>query len=167
SIKNIHLYLGIRKSLAYFILGQYRDYGLVQPALQGQGQPLLLNPTDICYLSSLLDLQPCIYLDEIQAELEQAHCIHISLQVLVRALQKLDSIWKTISVCALEWNELECSHYMLQIAKLVPQPVPDMLMFIDEAACNLFRNMGMQSRDAIMYSGDNFFMETKYLYSQQ
>ncbi|KAE9386733.1 hypothetical protein BT96DRAFT_779583, partial [Gymnopus androsaceus JB14] len=134
SIKNICLYLGIRKSLVYLILGQYRDYGLAQPALRQQGRPSLLNPTNISYLSSLLDLRPCIYLDEIQAELERARRIHVSLQVLVRALRKLDLMRKTISVHALERNELERSHYMLRIAKLVPQP--DMLMFIDEAARN-------------------------------
>ncbi|KIK58571.1 hypothetical protein GYMLUDRAFT_170685, partial [Collybiopsis luxurians FD-317 M1] len=54
------------------------------------GQPSLLNDIDLCFLSSLLELYPCMYLDEIQAELEKSHKVHVSIQVLVQALQKLD-----------------------------------------------------------------------------
>ncbi|KAJ4492134.1 hypothetical protein C8J55DRAFT_420070, partial [Lentinula edodes] len=98
------------------------------------GRPSLLNDTDTHYLSALIDLQPCIYLDEIQAELERCRRVHVSVQALVRALRKLDLSQKTVSVRALERNDLERAHFMLQIAKLVPRP--DMLMFIDEAARN-------------------------------
>ncbi|KAE9392899.1 hypothetical protein BT96DRAFT_959204 [Gymnopus androsaceus JB14] len=123
SVKNICSYLGIKKSLAYRILAQYRDLGKPKPAWYQQGCSSLLNEIDIRFLSSLINLHPCLYLDEIQAELEKS-----------RRIYKLDISQKIVSVCALERNDLEQSLYMLRIARLAPRP--DMFVFIDEAACN-------------------------------
>lgn len=134
SVKNICSYLGIRKSLVYNILAQYRDLGRPKPALHRQGYNQLLNKIDIRFLSSLIDLHPCLYLDEIQSELEKSRRIIVSIPTLVRALRKLDISRKTVSVRALERNDLKRSLYMLQIARLAPRP--DMLVFIDEAARN-------------------------------
>ncbi|KAJ3914318.1 hypothetical protein F5877DRAFT_50730 [Lentinula edodes] len=88
----------MKKSVVYHILAQYWDHGRLQPALRRQGRPSLLNDTDTHYLSALIDLQPCIYLDKIQAELERCCRVRVSVQALVRALRKLDLSWKTVSV---------------------------------------------------------------------
>ncbi|KAE9386915.1 hypothetical protein BT96DRAFT_838436, partial [Gymnopus androsaceus JB14] len=81
---------------------------------------LLLNKIDIHFLSSLIDLHLCLYLDEIQAELEKSCRIYVSIPTLVWALRKLDISPKTVSICALECNNSEQSLYMLQITKLAP-----------------------------------------------
>ena len=134
SVKNICFFLGIKKSVVYKILTEYRDLGQPKPALPIQGRPSLLNETDIRFLSSLIDLHPCLYLDEIQAELEKSRGIYVSLFTIIQALRKLDVSRKTVSVRALERNDLERSLYMLRMARLAPRP--DMLVFIDEAARN-------------------------------
>ncbi|KAE9399158.1 hypothetical protein BT96DRAFT_783783, partial [Gymnopus androsaceus JB14] len=134
SVKNICFFLRIKKSVVYKILTEYRDLGQPKPALPIQGCPSLLIETNIRFLSSLIDLHPCLYLDEIQAELEKSHGIYVSLFTIIQALWKLNVSRKTVSVCALECNELERSLYMLRMARLAPRP--DMLVFIDKAACN-------------------------------
>ncbi|KAE9392906.1 hypothetical protein BT96DRAFT_830072 [Gymnopus androsaceus JB14] len=98
----------MKKSLIYKILIQYQDLGQPKPALHIQGgPPSLLNETSIHFLSSLVDLHPCLYLDEIQAELEKYRGIIVSISMLIWALQKLDISHKTVSVRALECNDLE------------------------------------------------------------
>lgn len=106
SVKNICIYLGIKKSLVYKILAQYKEFRQPKPALCRQGHPSLMNDIDLHFLSSLVELHPCMYLDEIQAELEKSHRICVSITTLVRALRNLHISQKTISVCALERNEL-------------------------------------------------------------
>lgn len=104
SVKNICSYLGMKKLLVYRILTQYQDLGQPKPALHVQGHPSVLNETNIHFLSSLIDLHPCLYLDEIQAKLEKSHRIDVLIPTLIWALWKLDISQKTVSACTwVQW----------------------------------------------------------------
>ncbi|KAJ3846711.1 hypothetical protein EV368DRAFT_52388 [Lentinula lateritia] len=134
SVKHICSYLGLKKSTVYQLFVEHHELGALKPALHRLGWPSLLNEIDLRFISALLELHPCMYLDKIQLELERSHHICVSITSLIRTLQKLDFSRKQVSVHVLERNDLKRSHYMLQIAKLAPRP--DMLLFVDEAARN-------------------------------
>jgi hypothetical protein len=72
-----------------------------------------------------------MYLDEIQEQLLSHHGIKVSIATLTRTLQRLLFTNKDVSSKALEWNDCNHAVYMNRIAELVP--VPEMLMFGDEA----------------------------------
>ncbi|KAJ3870606.1 hypothetical protein F5051DRAFT_341790, partial [Lentinula edodes] len=75
SVKHICSYLGLKKSTVYQLLAEHRELGALKPALHRQGRPSLLNEIDLRFISALLDLHPCMYLDEIQLELERSRHI--------------------------------------------------------------------------------------------
>ncbi|KIJ58294.1 hypothetical protein HYDPIDRAFT_61463, partial [Hydnomerulius pinastri MD-312] len=55
------------------VLQLHRDFGTVQnPLARPRGGPGILNSGDITYLSSLLDANPSLYLDELQERLLEA-----------------------------------------------------------------------------------------------
>ncbi|KAJ3846748.1 hypothetical protein EV368DRAFT_76973 [Lentinula lateritia] len=142
-------HLGLKKTLVYNFINQHLTRTKLLDQLEAGkiptnrcaikhanrcGRPRILNNIDEQYITTLVELRPTIYLNEIQETLLQACGVSISIPTLCRALQRLNFSRKIVSAQAFERNEMQWSHYMLQIARIAPQP--DMLIFVDEAAWN-------------------------------
>jgi hypothetical protein len=82
----------------------------------------------------LLSQEPTLYLDKLQDELLMRRQIVVSVPTLLRSLHRLHFSRKSVSICALECNDMDCAIYMNQFAEMVTDPA--MVMFIDEAARN-------------------------------
>ncbi|KAJ3497410.1 hypothetical protein NLJ89_g10351 [Agrocybe chaxingu] len=73
---------------------------------QPRGGTRILNSGDIDYISSILDANPTLYLDEIQSKLLFYRNVSVSLPTLSRALRRLALTKKKVSAEAMERNEL-------------------------------------------------------------
>ncbi|KAF8227030.1 hypothetical protein L208DRAFT_1298616, partial [Tricholoma matsutake] len=58
------------------------------------------------YISSLMDANPVIYLDEIQDKLSETHNIDVSISTIYRTLLRLAITHKQVAASAIECNEL-------------------------------------------------------------
>ena len=137
-MKEIERILGVRKSMIYQTLNYHRDYGVTYNPMAfsnfPRGRPRILSSTDLALIKSLLSQEPTMYLDEIQDELLTRRGAVVSIPTLLRTLRRLHFSHKSVSICALERNDLDRSMYMNQFAEMVSDPA--MVMFIDEAARN-------------------------------
>ncbi|KAN0131059.1 hypothetical protein V8E53_011192 [Lactarius tabidus] len=135
TVDQICVVLGVKKSLVYKSLQYFRRYGTTHnPHAHKVGRNRTLSPGDIKFIATLVDWRHCIYLNEIRQALSE-HCGHVvSASTLSRTLQHLDFSQKCVSRRALERNDILQADYMNRIADIATNP--DMLMFIDEAACN-------------------------------
>jgi len=137
-VKEIVNILGVKKSLVYRTLQFYQRYGVCYNPMvfahRAPGRPRKLSPIDIRLIKSLLDQDPCMYLDELQDELLIRRNVAISVPTLLQSLRRLHFSQKTVSVKALERNDLDRSAYMNVIGETITDPAQ--LMFIDEAARN-------------------------------
>ena len=70
------------------------------------GGPQSLNQGDISYISSLLDANPTLYLDELQIKLAETRHVDVSIATLSRAVRHLAITHKKVSKAAMERNEL-------------------------------------------------------------
>lgn len=138
TVKEIERLLGVRKTMVYECLGYYKKYGVAYNLLafsqHARGRPRSLSSVDLRLLKALLSQDPTMYLDEMQDELLIRRGVSISVPTLLRSLRRLHFSRKTVSVRALERNDLNRSVYMNRFAELVTDPA--MVMFIDEAARN-------------------------------
>ena len=135
SIKEICGLLDLKKSIIYQSLAYHRYYGVpYNPHARKLGRRRILSPGDIAFIVALLKRRHTIYVDEIQSELSSSRGIHASATTILCTLRRLHYSHKCVSARALERNDILCSAFMNRIADEVPNP--DMLMFIDEAACN-------------------------------
>ena len=134
-VKEIYDLLGIKKFLVYQSLAYTHCYGVpYNPHAQKLGRHHTLSQEDIKLVAVLLNHRHCINLDKIQAELYNHRGTSVSITTLLCTLRCLHYSHKCVSARALERNDLLHSAFMNKIANEVPNP--DMLMFIDEAACN-------------------------------
>ena len=91
----------------YSVLQLHREFGQVtNPYAQPRGGARVFNMGDMNYLSSLIDANPVIYLDEIQDSLAQTRNVDVSISTISHALQSLAVTNKQVSTTALERNEL-------------------------------------------------------------
>jgi transposase len=138
NVKEIGRILGVKKSMIYQTLDYHRNYGVTYNptafSTLPQGRPRILTTDDLSLIRSLLSQNPSIYLDELQDELLQRRGASISVPTLLRSLRRLHFSRKSVSIRALERNDLERSMYMNCFAGVVLDPA--MLMFVDEAARN-------------------------------
>lgn len=138
NIKEIGRILGVKKSMVYQTLKYHLNYGVTYNptafSTLSRGRPRILTNDDLSLVRSLLSQNPSIYLDELQDELLQRRGASISVPTLLRSLRRLHFSRKSVSIRALERNDLERSMYMNSFADVVLDPA--MLMFVDEAAKN-------------------------------
>jgi transposase len=138
NIKEIGRILGVKKSMIYQTLQYHQNYGVTYNptafSTLSQGRPRILTNDDLSLVRSLLSQNPSIYLDELQDELLQRRGASISVPTLLRSLRRLHFSRKSVSIRALERNDLERSMYMNSFADIILDPA--MLMFVDEAARN-------------------------------
>lgn len=92
----------------YNILSYHRDYNTLRdPSTRGRhGANHTLNIGDMKFITSLIDAQLKIYLDEIQAELLDRRNVLVSIPTLSRAARQLAITHKKVANEALERNEL-------------------------------------------------------------
>jgi transposase len=137
-VKKIERLLGVKKSMIYQVLTYHRNFGITyNPASLTHfcpGRPQKLSNVDLTLVRALLAQDPTLYLDELQNELLIRHGTTITIPTLLRSLRRLHFSRKSVSVRALERNDLDRSIYMNNFAKVISDPA--MVMFIDEAARN-------------------------------
>lgn len=134
-VKEICEILGVKKSLVYQTLAYHRDYGVsYNPHSHRSGRPRSLSMIDIKFVRSLLERRHASYADELQRGLLNQRGVPTSVTTILRTMRRLHYSQKTVSIRALERNDLVRSDFMNRVADEVPNP--DMLMFIDEAARN-------------------------------
>jgi len=134
-VKEICGLLDLKKTLVYRTLSYSRTYGVpYNHHAHRHGQKRKLSQGDLKFIVALLNRRHCIYLSEIQEQLNNERRVSISITTLLRALRRLHYSRKVISAHALERDDLLRSAFMHRIADEVPNP--NMLMFVDEAARN-------------------------------
>ena len=115
-MKEIERILGVKKSMIYQMLNYHRDYGVTHNPMAfsnfPHGWPRILTSTDLALIKSLLSQEPTMYLDELQDELLTCHGAVVSIPTLLRSLCRLHFSRKSVSIRALERNDLDHSMYM-------------------------------------------------------
>jgi len=135
NIKNICGLLGVKKTLVYQTLSYAHTYGVSYNShIFTAGQKRVLSQGDLKFVVALLNRRHSIYLDEIQEHLGNERGAFVSIAMLLCTLHRLYYSHKRASIRALERDDLLHSAFINRIADEVPNP--DMLMFVDEAACN-------------------------------
>jgi transposase len=98
---------GCSERTVYNILQLHREFGQVtNPYARPRGRPRTLDTNAMNYISSLMDANPVIYLDEIQDKLLEIHNIEVSTSTIYRALVRLAISHKQVAASAMEHNEL-------------------------------------------------------------
>src|ERR1700735_1422237 len=109
--------------MIYQTLNYHRNYGVTyNPAAFSCfpcGQPCTLTNTDLNLIKSLLSQDPTLYLDELQDELLMHRGVSISIPTLLRSLRRIHFSQKSVSICALERNNMDRSIYMNYFAEMV------------------------------------------------
>ena len=140
SVKEIGRILGIKKSMIYQTLNYHRNYGVTYNPTAfsnlSNGRPRILTSEDLNLIRSLLSQNPSLYLDELQDELFVRRGVVISIPTLLRSLRRVHFLHKSVSVHALERNDLDRSMYMNRFADLILDPAMVMFVDHDEAARN-------------------------------
>ncbi|KDR74284.1 hypothetical protein GALMADRAFT_43474, partial [Galerina marginata CBS 339.88] len=85
---------------------------------------------DVNYISSLIDANPVIYLDEVHDRLVQYRNIDVSLSTISRALHKLALSRKQVSPAAAERNELLRATWQAAYADIPA----DYIVWLDESS---------------------------------
>ena len=135
TVDQICAILGVKKSMVYKSLQYFREYGISHnPHAHKTGRNQTLSHLDIKFIAALVDQKHCIYLNEICQALSKYRGCQVSVSTVSRTLWRLDFSWKSVSIRALERNDILRAAYMNCIADVVTNP--NMFMFINEAACN-------------------------------
>jgi transposase len=86
---------GCSERTVYGILHNHWDFGqTANPYTQRCGCPRALEIGDINYLSSLLDANPTMYLDELQEMLWENQEVDVTLSTLLRTLKRIAAMNK-------------------------------------------------------------------------
>ena len=135
TVNQICAILGVKKSMVYKSLRYFHEYGISHnPHAHKTGRNCTLSHIDIKFIAALVDQKHCIYLKEICQALSEYRGCKVSVSTVSRTLQRLYFSQKSVSIRALEQNNILQAAYMNRIADIITNP--DMLMFIDEAAHN-------------------------------
>ena len=138
SVKDICCLLGIKKTFVYDTLTNFRQHGVTYNPntfkYRATGRRRKLGPMDVKLIKALLAKEACMYVDELQDELLFRRGVVVSETTILRTLRRIHFTRKSVSIRALERNDLARSAYMNTIAELVTDPAQ--LVFIDEAARN-------------------------------
>jgi len=144
NVQTICHLLGVKKTMVYMVLQNHRLYGrTTNPNVRRAGRPRSLSAVDLTFIRAFLAQHHTLYLDELQQALETRCGTCVSVPTLVRTLRRLRYSSKTVSVKALERNDIKRAAFMNWIGAEVPDM--DMVIFLDESAKDdrtLGRKMG-------------------------
>jgi len=85
--ERLHVSVGLISKVVHL----HRLYGQVtDPFSHRTGCPSVLENDDLQFISTILDANPGLYLDEIQDKLANVRNIHVSIASIARALHRLD-----------------------------------------------------------------------------
>lgn len=116
------------------ILMYHHIYGSSSnPFGQHPRRPYLLDRDDCAYIDTLLQNDPGIYLDEVQAKLLEDRNINVSVSSIQRAIARLDISRKAVSKEAKERNDLLRAIWEGNMAQYDD---PELFLFLDESAVN-------------------------------
>jgi len=88
------------------VLHNYEDFGqIINPFSKRTGRPSMIEDRDIKYISSLLDANPVLYLDELQQRLHSARNIYLAIATLSQLLIWYGLTRKHIQKVTMERNE--------------------------------------------------------------
>lgn len=114
------------------VLRNYEDFGqVVNPFRKRTGRPSMIEDGDIKYISSLLDANPVLYLDELQQRLHSARNIYLAIATLSRLLIRYGLTRKHIQKVAMERNEELRTLWEADMAEYTD---PDIFVALDESA---------------------------------
>ena len=150
TVNQICVLLGVKKTLIYKTLQYFHVYSIAHnPNAHKTSYPQTLSSLDIRFIAALMNWRHYIYLNEICHALSEQHGCEVSISTISHTLKCLNFSWKSVSVRALECNDLLQAAYMNKIVDLVTNL--DMLIFIDEAACN--RHTSGRSKGWVLHHG--------------
>ena len=137
-IDTIVLLSGCSKHTVNNVLSTYCDYNqVVNPLVQPQGCPCVLDRSDLNFINSILAAEPALYLDEIQEKLHTFRDVEVSISTISSTFSQLDHTHKGIVKEALEHDELLRATWQIDMAQYDPQQ----LIFIDEAGVDNHTNI--------------------------
>jgi len=114
------------------VVDLYRGCGqVVDPYAAPRRGHRILAAEDEDYIRSLIRVQPSIYLDEIQQELQSACGVFVSLATISRTLARMQISKKSLSRRAAERNEELRTLWELELTQFDD---PGLFVFIDESA---------------------------------
>jgi hypothetical protein len=85
---------------------------------------------DLNYLSSILDVNPCLYLDELQSRLATDQDVNVSISTIFHAVQSLALSRKHVLKAALERNKLLCATWQAEYSDIPA----DYFVWLDESS---------------------------------
>jgi len=125
-VKEIGWILSVKKSMIYQTLNYYRDYGITHNPMAftyfTHGQHHILTTGDLDLVKSLLSQEPTMYLNELQYKLLMHRNVVVFIPTILRSLHHLHFSYKSVSIHALERNNMDCAIYMNWFAEMVTDP---------------------------------------------
>jgi transposase len=140
-ITEIAALAGCSTTTVYRILQLHREHGqATNPLAQPAGRSHSLSIDDLRFITSLLDDNPAIYLDEIQDELYAARQVDVSIATLSRTIRRLAYSHKSISKAAAERDELLRATWRGTYADIPKES----FVWLDESSIDDLTNQRMQ-----------------------
>jgi transposase len=131
TLREIADHLKVSVGAAHKTLNIHEEYGeYTDPSKKRTGRPQILDDDDECYLKSLLESNPSIYLDEIKQKFEGVCGVSVSMATISRFLRSRDFTWKALARPALEANEKVRTCYQVETSRFTD---PDYFVFVDES----------------------------------
>jgi len=123
----------------FYILAYHRDFATTcNPFVYGtHGRIRSLDIGDINYISSLLNANPKLFLDEIQESLMQYRQREASISTLSRALRHIQITHKKVATAALERNELLRAIWQAEYGGIAA----DYCIWLDESSVDNMTNI--------------------------
>jgi len=132
TMEQIRDILNCSLGLIYNTICNFRDFGQVtNPFARKTGRPPSLSNEDLLFLTTLLDANPSLYLDELQQKLHDIRDINTSLATISRALHSINLSRKAISTAAAERDQELWAIWEGMMAEYTD---PDVFVALDESA---------------------------------
>ncbi|KAF7980969.1 hypothetical protein HWV62_35764 [Athelia sp. TMB] len=113
------------------VLQLYGMYGsVINPFASGRGWQAILDEGDILYIEAILEANPGLYLDEIQAKLQSVREIDVSVATISRTLTRLELTRKTTTRAAAQRDEELREVWEVNMAEYTD---PELFVFLDES----------------------------------
>jgi len=115
------------------VIAHHRRFGqITSPCTSGpRGRRRVLDTIDMLFIQEIIEVNPSIYLDELQHKLAIARNVYVSIATISRTLSRMGLTRKAVSRRATERNDSVRMLWEMEMAQYVN---PDMFVFLDESA---------------------------------